>query len=175
MHSVNISSHGALRATTIEQASVTEPIDSVSRYETVQKSSSPSDSSYFPTVQEKYLVWYRGCFGRVGMHVKSRSLSTSKSHGSRQIALSEEKTIKIMSVFLRKTFELRLLSSLGQISRTLRTYPMMASGAPIFKICKEGDVEALQAAISTGTISPFVTDQNGWSLLHVRFDSGPEA
>lgn len=37
---------------------------------------------------------------------------------------------------------------------------------------REGDLRGLQAALSSGTVYPFVVDDNGWSPLHVRLVSG---
>ena len=59
------------------------------------------------------------------------------------------------------------MNSLGQISRTLSTYPILANEAPIFDLCRQGDILGLQAALSSGTVSPFVLDKYGWSPLHV--------
>ena len=59
------------------------------------------------------------------------------------------------------------MNSLGQISRTLSTYPILADEAPIFDLCMQGDILGLQDVLSSGTVSPFVLDNNGWSLPHV--------
>lgn len=72
-----------------------------------------------------------------------------------------------MPAFLRKTLELRFLHSFGKISRTLSTYPTLEDTAPIFQICKSGDLIGLQVALSSGSVSPFVLDEMGQSLLHV--------
>ena len=46
-------------------------------------------------------------------------------------------------------------------------YPILEYGAPIFDTCASGDLEGLQLALTSGTVSPFVLCENGWSLLHV--------
>lgn len=172
MHSISVSSSSDLQATTNEQPSLARPIQSVSRYEKLPKQCSTHTDTIRANSKETHSAWYRGYFGRVDIHVKSTSLSASKSRRTGNRAVSEEKTIKITPAFLRKTLELRLLSSFGQVSRTLKIYPILKISTPIFSICKNGDLGGLQAALSSGTISPFVTDEYGWSLLHVRFDSG---
>lgn len=171
MHSISISSSSDLRATTIEQPPLAKPIQSISRYKTLPKQCSTHKDTFRATSKETHSVWYRGYFGSVDIQVKSTSLSTSKSRKTGKRAIVEEKTIKLTPAFLRKTLELRLLSSFGQISRTLRTYPILKDSAPIFTICKNGDLRGLQAALSSGTISPFVVSEEGLSLLHVRFGS----
>ena len=120
------------------------------------------------TTTETNYVWYRGFFGRVDVHLKSKSLSTSKRRRPGNRAISEEKTIRITPTLLRKTLELRFLDSFGQISRTLKTYPILDFRAPIFETCRSGDLEGLQVALSSGTASPFVLNEYGESLLHVR-------
>ena len=172
MHSISISSSSNLQATTVEQPSPARPIQSVSRYESLPKQCSTHTDILRANSKETHSVWYRGYFGSVDIRVKSTSLSTSKSRRTGNRAVSEEKTIKITPAFLRKTLELRLLSSFGQISRTLKTSPVLENGAPIFSICRNGDLGGLQAALSSGTISPFVADEYGWSLLHVSFGCG---
>ena len=172
MHSISISSSSDLQPTTIEQPSLAKPIQSVAQYETLQNRFSTHRGTLRNYSKEKNFVWYQGCFGRVNIHVKSTSLNTFKSHRTGNKAVSEEKTIKITPAFLRRTLELRLLSSFGQISRTLRTYPILEGGAHIFDLCLQGDLRGLQSALSNGTASPFVTNENGWSPLHVRFGSG---
>ena len=171
MHSISISSSSELRPTTIEQPSPAKPIQSVAQHETLQNRVSTHRGTLRNDSKEKNFVWYQGCFGRVDIHVKSTSLNASKSHRTRNLAVSEEKAIKITPAFLRRTLELRLLSSFGQISRTLRTYPILEGGAPVFGLCLDGDLRGLQSALSNGTASPFVKNESGWSPLHVRFAS----
>lgn len=168
MHAISISSSSALQSIAIEQRSLAEPINSVAKYERMQNPSS-THNGIFRTTAETNSVWYRGFFGRIDVHFKSTSLSVSKRHRHGNRAISEEKTIRITPTFLRKTLELRFLDSFGQISRTLRTYSILDNEAPIFKTCHNGDLEGLQVALSSGTASPFVLDEDGWSLLHVRF------
>ena len=175
MHSIRISGSSDLQATTIEQPSLEKPIQSVSRYETLSQQCSTHKYPLRANSKETHSVWYRGHFGSVDIRVKSTSLRTSKSRRIGSRAVSEEKIIKITPAFLRKTIELRLLSSFGQISRTLRTYLILQVTAPIFHICLSGDLRGLQAALSSGTVSPFVTDTFGRSPLHVRFGSGSKS
>ena len=59
------------------------------------------------------------------------------------------------------------MTSLSRISRTLNIYPIVEWIAPIFAICHRGDLQGLQALLSSGTVSPFVLDDSGRSLLHV--------
>ena len=172
MHPIGISSSSDSQAMTLKQPPLAKPIQSVSQHETLQNPFFTYKATLRANSKEKNHVWYHGCFGRVDIHVKSTWFSTSKSRRTRDRAVSAEKTIKITPAFLRRTLELRLLSSFGQISRTLRTYPILDGGAPIFGLCLDGDLRGLQGALSSGTISPFVKNENGWSPLHVRLGNG---
>lgn len=167
MHSISISSSGALQATNIEQSSLAPATNSVSQYESVQIPISNHRDICRITAKETNSVCYHGFFGRVDILSKSISLSPSKNRAPEKRAASEEKTLRITPTFLRKTFELRFLNSFGQIPRTLNTYPILAYGAPIFDLCWQGDIPGLQVALSSGTVSPFVLDQHGRTLLHV--------
>lgn len=166
MHSIDISSSGALQATNIEQP-LAEATNSVSQYERVQIPTSNHRGIFRTHAKETNSVWYHGFFGRVDIQSKSTSLSPSKKRTLESSASSEEKTIRITPLFLRKTLELQFLNSFGRISRTLTTYPILESGAPIFRLCEQGDIDGLQVALSSSTVSPFVLDERGWTLLHV--------
>lgn len=168
MHSISISSTGHSRAATIDQPSPAESVNSVTRYEGVQGSPSSTGRGILrTTAKETYFLWYCGLFGRVDVRYKSTSLSKSNHRNSESKAISEEQIIRIQPVFLRKILELRFMSSFGQISRTLRTYPVLECGAPIIESCRRGDLQGLQVALSSGTVSPFVLTEEGCTLLHV--------
>lgn len=169
MHHIRISSSAGLRSTTIEEPSLASaPIRSVSHR--VQTPSSSSRVGFRNTVKETHLVWYRGFFGSVSIHFKSTSLSRPDARSPGIKAITNEKIITITPILLRKTIELRFLNALGRISRTLSTCPILEHTAPIFEICRRGDLQGLQVALSSGSVSPFVLDEKGWSLLqHAAF------
>ncbi len=161
MHHIHISSSRSLQATKITEPSLKVPIKYVSQHEGVQNVSSTSKDIFRSTAEETYLVWYRGFFGSIRIQTKSTSRRLSNTRKS------NEKIITIMPVFLRKVLELRLSNSCGRIMRTLSTYNILASGAPIFETCLSGDLQSLQVALSSGNVSPFVVDELGSTLLHV--------
>ena len=167
MHSISNLSYGDLQATAVEQPSLAESVNSTSRYKSMQDLSSISSDSFRSTTEATYVVWYRGFFGSVSCQSISTSVSRSDNRKSRSKAISEEKIIRIVPAYLRKTLELRCLYSCGQISRTLSIYPILRNGGPVFDACVSGDLKGLQVALSSGTVSPFVLDELGWSLLHV--------
>ncbi len=167
MHAISVSNPGALQARIIEETLSAEPVNSVSRCERVINSSSTLLGVSRTHTKSTHLVWYRGFFGSVDIQSKSNHSSRSDSRRLGIKAISEEKIIRITPMFLRKTFELRFWNSLGHISRTLSTYHILENRSPIFKTCMYGDIEGLQVILSSGNVSPFVLDEEGWSLLHV--------
>ncbi len=166
MHSIGVLKTSVLQAGAIEETQSAGLVNSISRCERVNKSSSSLTGVFRTTAKETHLVWYRGFFGSVNIQFKSTHLSRSDSRRLGNKAISEEKIIRITPMFLHKTFELRFWNSFGHISRTLSTYYILEDMS-IFKMCIYGGIEDLQAFLSSGNVSPFVLDPYGWSLLHV--------
>lgn len=167
MHQISLSSSGGLKATIIEEASLAAPKYSVSRPEILPNLLSTSKDMSGIATKETSLVWYNGILGSVKVQSKSRSLNGPNSRKPKSKVVTDEQIITVTPILFRKTFELRVLNSFGGISRSLSTYPVLSSKAPIFGICRSGDLQGLQVALSSGDLSPFVLDESGWSLLHV--------
>lgn len=70
--------------------------------------------------------------------------------------------------FLGRCIEFRFRNAYGSISRTLNTYPVLDYSAPIFQLCRIGNIRALQTLFSERKISPFSVTPDGYSLLHVK-------
>lgn len=70
--------------------------------------------------------------------------------------------------FFNRGIELRFRNAYGSISRTLNTYPVLDYDAPIFKLCENGDIEALETLFSERKMSHFSVSPSGCSLLHVK-------
>ena len=68
---------------------------------------------------------------------------------------------------MRYAFEVRYIGSYWRVPTALRVYAVSNWRAPVFEMCKNGDLEGLQFMFSSGSVSPFVIDQFGRSLLHV--------
>lgn len=137
---------------------------------------SPRPKSHMRTAYQEILeVWYSGVFGRV-IAKKRAKHSTDPAHlkvfGSK--ALEEETSVIVLPSFTRRLLEMRLAYSLGKTSRSLNVYPVVTSNSPVFKMCMHGDMHGLQAVFGRGQMSPFVLDEEGNTLLHVRiFLVGP--
>ena len=169
MHSISILGSGAPQATTIEETSLSDSIPSVSPQRIEEWLSCTPSSAFRNITKVKHYTWYYGFFGRIDVQSKSTSLSRSNPRKLGNRVISEEEIVRFTPSFSRRALELRLVISFGKISRTLSTYTTLKQSAPIFEICKYGDLQDLQTLLSSGTVSPFVVDEFGWSLLHVNF------
>lgn len=124
-----------------------------------------SNSALHITSKEQTTIWYRGVFGLIATQEKWISTSRSASRTAGKPVLAK-RVLTITSPFLGLMVELYFGLSFASIPRTLRVYQIMESGATIFKMCCVGDLEGIQNEFANGTISPFVVDELGKTLLH---------
>ncbi|KAL9024162.1 MAG: hypothetical protein Q9196_006721, partial [Gyalolechia fulgens] len=109
-----------------------------------------------------FAVLYSGVFGDVNVQKSTKFTSRSRNSSIlRREAIRESKAIMVTPAFFKTALELRVTSSLGRVSRTINLYPMLDCSDPIFKICKTGDLQGLQVALSSGSVSPFVVNKYG--------------
>ena len=167
MHSICVFSSGTAGDKAIDKISEVERVNSVSRQERLQDNSLAPRATVRTAAKTKHYVWYSGFFGRIDVQSKSTSFNRSDTDRRDNKAMSTQDIIRITPILLRKTFELRFGNSFGHISRTLNTYPILDDDAPIFRTCEKGDLQGLQALLSSRTVSPFVVNESGDSLLHV--------
>ena len=74
--------------------------------------------------------------------------------------------LKIVSPVARYHFQT------SSLCRQLNVYPIIPCQSPIFKLCLEGNIDAVKIWFINRWISPTVTNQHGENLLHVS-DSSP--
>ena len=119
--------------------------------------------------REKDKRWNLGLLGIVMIRRRSKHAiqkSTDPTvYGRRKVV--ECQTISIYSPLLRRWFDMRMMRQGGQILTALSFHPVMMETAPVFQLCKTGNMQGLQAAFSSGTVTPFVLDEWGQTLLHV--------
>lgn len=111
---------------------------------------------------------YRNLLGCVTISVSRKQLlrgPNAQRTGKR--TLVEIKTFTITPSFMKSLLYVRFVTTCGSISRALTIYPIVDDDAPVFGMCRSGDLQGLQAAFSDGTMSPLVVDADGWTLLHV--------
>lgn len=119
--------------------------------------------------------WYSGVFGRLTVTKRTKHSTDPadlKVFGSK--ALAEETSVTVVPPFMKRLLEMRVTYSLGKTSRSLNVYPVVPWPSPIMSMCRNGDMHGLQAVFGSGEMSPFVLDDVGNTLLHVRiFLVGP--
>ena len=167
MHHISLPSSGGLEAKVVEKASLAAPNKTVSRRGSLPNLLCTSKDMSEITTEETSLVWYHGIFGSIKVQSKSRSLNRPNIRKPESKVVTNEQIIAVTPILFRKTFELRVLDSVGGISRSLNSYPILEGRAPIFDICRNGDLQGLQVALSSGDVSPFALSQGGLSLIHV--------
>lgn len=125
-----------------------------------------SNSALHITSKEQTTIWYRGVFGVIATQEKwiSSSRSASRTAGK---PVPAKRVLTITSPFLGRVVELYFGVSFASIPRALRVYQIMERHAPIFDMCCNGDLEGIQNEFANGTISPFVVDDYGNTLLHL--------
>ena len=120
-------------------------------------------------VSEQTNRLYSGILGNVHSRTMSKTLKARPgSTVFRKSPTSEEQVVTIAPSFMDVAIELRFMHRLGEISRSIRTYPIIShQDDSIFLACDIGDIGALQTAFGSGKVSPFATDRYGYGLLHV--------
>jgi hypothetical protein len=105
--------------------------------------------------------------GKMTIQTKSRYTEIQRSRAVGKLPVVKEVIWTIMPSFLSYVLEMRYKQGFGQISRSLNIYPMLDCSEAIFKACWDGDIVGLQVALSSGSMSPFVSDKDGCTFLHV--------
>lgn len=114
--------------------------------------------------------FYRGVLGNANIQRRRkfvRSLADSY-HGDGKLAV-DQKAFTLMPSFLRYSLEIVFVTASSWIPRALNVYHTVRRDAPIFWYVRIGDLNALQLEMQRGDASPFMADDHGQTLLHVRF------
>ena len=110
--------------------------------------------------------------GAWGTFVKKRlhTMQRSNQRGQNVESYNRSETTWIfLPSFFSSCVELKYMSILGSVNRSLRTYPLLPHSHPVWNICYNGNLKDLQALLSERQVSPFSVDIRGSSLLHVGF------
>jgi hypothetical protein len=71
--------------------------------------------------------------------------------------------------FFSRCVELKYVSILGSVQRSLRIYPLLPNSHPIWDMCRCGNLKGVQTLLSERQVSPFSVDSGGRTLLYVGF------
>ena len=115
------------------------------------------------------LLWYAGLFGNLSLQTKSKYIDDNPNvHAVDKRAVSEERIFIFRPSFLKNNqFELRVINRCGHIARTLSMDCVVDFKAPVFDMCRSGDIRGLRDAYYSGSISLNVVNPLGMGLLHV--------
>ena len=99
------------------------------------------------------------------MTARSKTKSLQSKQGP-EAEVSQERTILIALNFIRKAFEIRYCGNFSLLPKSLSCFPVLPRTSDVFRWCILGDVDSLKDALTRRVVSPFVTDENGQTLLH---------
>ena len=167
-----------LTAASVQQLTVLQNLQPVARLEQattptakniVNRSYLDSRSNFSIVAKSENSIWYWGLLGSVNIQEKKKSIKRLDClDNDRKEFDSDEKVVTIRPSFLRYNFHLSFDMGFRFVPRTLRIYHTLDRTAPIFEYVRDGDFSALQLGLQDGSASPFVSDQSGWTLLHVH-------
>ena len=120
-----------------------------------------------PYTEQEHLLWCCGIFGTVALRKTSKYSQAPSAGAKEKIPLVSETVWTFRPSLISYTLQLLYARSFGHVSRSLNIYPVLSDSDPIFSMCWEGDLLGLQSALSKQRVSPFVTNCDGWTLLHV--------
>ena len=139
--------------------------------------SSPQSPTDFQVILKKrMLLWYMGILGYVSILTKSKFIDdVFNVRTSDKRSISEERIVVVRPSFLMFQVELRYIKCCGRISRTLTIDCVVLFKAPVFDMCRSGDIKGLRDACYAGSVSLEVVDPLGMGLLHVSVVARPYA
>ncbi|KAH8672816.1 hypothetical protein BGZ60DRAFT_527110 [Tricladium varicosporioides] len=97
---------------------------------------------------------------------KSQTLSRNVEPSPSRAHNVDESSWVFMPSFISSCINFRYLSTCGTVQRSLRTYPVISEGHPIWKLCKDGNVQGIQELLNGRQVSPFSINMRGKTLLH---------
>ncbi len=113
--------------------------------------------------------FYRGILGSVNLQRRRKFVrSLADSYPSDGKLAIDDIVVTIQPSFMQYSFDMSFLAGTRFIPRTLTVYQTLSGEEPIFDYVCYGNLSALQLAMQDGFVSPFVTDEFGLTLLHVR-------
>lgn len=114
-------------------------------------------------------TFYRGVLGSVNLRRRRKFVRSLAEPCPGDGKLSSECVIvTIQPSFLQCSFDMTFVAGTRFIPRTLNVYHTLSGQEPIFDYVCHGNLSALQMALQDGIASPFITDECGRTLLHVR-------
>ena len=124
--------------------------------------------------KESIICWFTGILGNISLRTKSRFLDDKLSvHVVDKRSVSKECVIVIRPSFMKNRYELHFVNRGGHISTTLSTECIIDFRAPVFDMCRLGDIRGVRDALESGSVSLDAVNPWGMGLLHVSTFSRP--
>jgi hypothetical protein len=102
------------------------------------------------------------------VYTRKTKIQQSRQKHDRQVKFHvKEYILCISSTMLGYYMSLCFKNAYGSISHSLQVDPIADYDAPIFDLCGRGDIAGVQDMFNQRTVSPFVRDPDGKTLLHV--------
>jgi hypothetical protein len=98
---------------------------------------------------------------------KTKIQQSRQSLGAQDSFHVKEYVLCISSKLLGYYLSLCFKNAYGSISHSLQVDPIADFDAPIFRLCRIGDITGVQDMFTKRIVSPFVRDPYGQTLLHV--------
>jgi hypothetical protein len=155
--------HPALTATALTETSPSCPVDPGERISTTitRRMTTSRSVECFP------LPFNSRVFSTVYTRKTKRHQNRQRRDGQ-DIFNVKEYNLCISSTMLGYYISLCFKNAYGSISHGLQVDPIADFGAPIFRLCKAGDIAGVQDMFARRVVSPFVRDPDGLTLLHVN-------
>jgi hypothetical protein len=163
--------------TTISEPFTPHIVAQISAGPAVELESSLSNySSTLTTLRSQH--WTSPNLEWLGIY-KSRSVTyirhdigrRQKSKHIMEDAISETREVLISWSFLRLRLHWDRKYPYGSFGRSPSIYPVVKSIHQYFYLIEEASIQDIQQMISSGALHPYVTDEDGQSLLHVSEQS----
>jgi hypothetical protein len=118
---------------------------------------------------------YSHSLGGLGIAIaytqQTRTQQKEHSIEGQDIFRVRDYVLELSSTILGYYFRLCFRYIYGSISHSLQVDPVSNIADPIFYLCLDGEVSAVQSMLAEKSVSPFVRDHSGATLLHVSFFS----
>ena len=152
----------------------TEPSNSMSTNKDLAKPSPDSRRQYLVISKETMLFWYTGVLGNVSVQKKSKITNKALNvHVVHEGSVSEESIYIFRPSFVKNQYELRFVKRRGHVFRNLSIDCVVDFKAPVFNMCRAGNIKGLREAFESGSVSPNVVNPFGMTLLHVSIITRP--
>ena len=170
IHQLDTRNQRLVTSTTLEDQH--KPNDSPFNFEIKHDQLSKSSISKFRSRvatrdHQSSVTWYEGVLGSIHAHTMSKDTSQLLTGGKdrSRYAITKHQVIFTPS-FWNYSFVVDIKNYYGRVTRSLSSYPVI-SWRHMLLLNKHKDVQAFQIALTTRSMSPFVIDEGGRSLLHV--------